>query len=320
MNNDLNLEILIIICIITSGLSLIFSSIMILLYVWYRRLKNYFTKIFLLVMLSEAIFSLGKLISIYKLVLLNQKINELLCEIQGFIISFGEMNSIFWIVYLGISLKQLLMNHDFSNKINIRYFIIFSFTSFFLCNCLLFFFDQLGCDDNSKSVFCWIRIHTKNGDLEPVFFIMYGIYVLAIVFNIVITIQLKWFLNRISKIDQLSKNTNIELVSNNLSSLAIYTSTCYSFAILSRLLQTFELDLPSHDIVKFIVYMLQIILVNLKGFWFFFFCLDKEYRMTLLNIVLCRSEIIDIDVQIDKIQIAERTTIYSKLNETDSYI
>lgn len=279
--SNYQITILVVINTIFSGVSLFFCTSMIVLYLRNRYLKNFFTNLFVYLMISEAVYSLGKFVSIFKLFSPDTLcFTKYGCFVQGFLICCCELSSFLWIIYIAFSLYRLLKYHRTKNN---NFWIVTFFGFPILVALALSFCDKIGAIDESKVVWCWIKIFSgfKQNFLM---ILIYSLYLAFIGINIYFYCMMNNFVNQIK--DKVSDN--VSQVTRYLKRTSLIFIVCYVVAFSNRLIQCF--DFPPKNIILFICYVLHIILMNSKGSLFFLFCLDKNYREHLTDLILLSRE------------------------------
>lgn len=280
---------------IFSGISLTFCISMIVLYLKNRVLKNFFTKLFFFLMISEAGYSLGKFISVFKFVDSESFcLGGILCALQGFLICSSELSSFLWIVYIAFSFLNLLKYHEIQENSKLRIVCLYLFP--ILVTAIFGIFSQLGSTNESQSIWCWIKINPGLSD-NILMFILYLLYLAFIVTNIAIYVKIDRFLqNLIGK--QITTPEILHQVTRYLKRTSLICIVLYSIAFANRVIQVSSLSNDSTFL--FILYIIHIMLLNSKGSLFFLFCLEKKYRQHLSDFFFWRNSTRDSSLSEDK--------------------
>ena len=265
--------------VLTALVSIIFCLTTLILYFKYRKLRNTFTTNFLNVMNSELIIYLGKAISIFKIPENNYISGNFLCQTQALLIVLGETASNLWIIYLLWSIFQLFVRHQvYEPKISIIKILLIYFIAL-VFSIIMLLLDQFKPDDESKLVWCWFKCHgEEQGSNNSVIIGMFYYYAFFVVINIVYIIRMYVYFRNIPKSNRDVDKTKI--LNRLIFRIPFYTCLGYFSAFGRRLFQLWG----STDLTLFILYILHILFVNLKGTLYFMFCFDREYRTKIVKI------------------------------------
>jgi hypothetical protein len=299
-----NLNILLILNTICSIINFSLCSLMIVLYYKHRKLRNSLTKMVLFIMIAEVIYSIGKFMSVVRIFLPDNDFGEATCITQGFLVIIGQYSCFLWILYIGQSLFNLLINHDTDVCTNVRYKVIFFFGLPIIFSIILLLCHEIGSSPNSLVIWCWVRSKDSDGTYNIMLIVMYGILIFFDLINLIQVFRLNYNLKKVCiKTEELSGA--IQKVSRYVIRVPIICSICYSFGLTNRLIQLFV----SNEIFTFIMYLIHIPTLNLKGAMFFLFCLDREYRECVCDMIpfLHKKETIQ-DEQISASEKSEETT------------
>lgn len=234
-------------------------------------------------MISEAGYSTGKLISLFKLIDKdNFEIGGFACEFQGFLIVSSELSSFLWIIYIAFSFLKLLKYHQIQTSHKLQIFCLYLFP--ILISAILGILSQLGSSNESQSIWCWIKIHPGLGDNTPMY-ILYMLYLAFIVTNVVIYFKIHQFLKHLAIVKGPTP-TILSQVTRYLKRTSLICIVLYSIAFTNRIIQISSLS--NENLVLFTIYAIHIPLLNSKGSLFFLFCLEKTYREHLTDFLFSK--------------------------------
>ena len=311
---------------LTASISFSLAVTMIVLYKKHRRLQNCFTKMFFYLMISEGLFSLGKLMSIAKLAGYR---DSFLCNLQANILIYSEIISFIWLVLISKKLYQLLVHHDIQSVHNIRKSVVFSFLLPALpCIALQctgeytkgYFQPTFGRD----IVWCYIKCKKLIDDskVNPdgttddsnityniILVVFYAYYIFLIIVNIYYLCKLIFFIENWQKSVSESTGQNSSFTNDSKSVgtirkllwISIISILSYGYACVNRMLQTFG---NIHPTVSFWMYVVQIPLINMKGSFLYLTCLDDIFTEFLHKLVPC----VFTRKRIDSLEANEETT------------
>lgn len=266
-----------------SVISLSFCLAMVILYLRKRILKNFFTKLFFFLMIAEAGYALGKLLSVLKFIdSQGFCLGHFLCALQGFLICSSELSSFLWIIYIAFSFLKLLKYHEIQENHKLQIVCLYLFP--IIITAIFGGLNQLGSSNESQSIWCWIKINPGLHD-NSLMFILYLLYLAFIVTNVIIYVKIDRFLNNLIK----THNQTLQILSQvtrYLKRTSLICVTLYSIAFINRVIQVSNLS--NNSTVLFLLYTVHISLLNSKGSLFFLFCLEKKYREHILDFFLWR--------------------------------
>jgi hypothetical protein len=276
---DTNMIFLVSLNVLTALLSIVFCCTAIILYLKYRKLRNTFTTNFLQVIISELIIYLAKAISIFKIPEENYVLGNFLCQTQAFFMFLGETASNLWIFYLLWSIYQLFVRHLVSEKKIKMLKILSIYFVALVISIIMLLINQFKPDDESKLAWCWFKCHgEEKGSVNPVIIGMFYYYAVFVILNIIYMIRMYSYFRNIPKSNRESDKSNI--LNRLIFRIPIITCLGYFSAFGRRL---FQLWGPS-NLTLYILYIVHILFVNLKGSLYFLFCFDSEYRVKIVKI------------------------------------
>ena len=288
---------LIILSVLTSGISVIFCVTMISRFILYKSLRDSIHKLFLCLFISDTVFFSSKILSISRLTNNNGTLNDNICSGQSILIVFSEINTILWLCFISIGLYKLLLNHNKKfNKKHICKILILVVASLILC-ILLYYYNLLQSkiiiSETNLTIWCYFnntisheeKVNNKVAYIEKTnwYYMSYLIIIfLMLIICSVILYKVKGFLNRWSSEVKYKDDFNEEIMKNIVSSVKRLYKVCiiiilsYVLCLINRSIQIFIDDKQKMNITVTIMYGFQIPLVNLRP-TFIYFCLDKRY-------------------------------------------
>lgn len=282
-----NLNLLIIFNCITSFITLIFTILIIILFITKRRLRNCFTNLFFCLMISESCYSLSKFLSIIRLIFTAAGCANALCNIQAFAILYFELASFLWLVFIAHALSDLLLSYNVAINKRMKYQVLISFVVPLIVAIILQWRQSYNIftEEKQNIVWCFITTLTRGADYPNghapgnnyVIVVFYIIYWIFIVVNLIIVVKLVRFIN---KNKELSKDQeSINDLAERLMNFPIISIVCFLVATIQRLL---ELIWPNMDVSLFIFYIFHIFFINLKGIFYFWLGIEQGYKDELI--------------------------------------
>lgn len=170
------MELLYYIGLVPSILSFLGCTYIILTVLFFKKLQSFLFRLILYLAISNLVTSASILIPYYEL--------ELLCKIQGFLISFGSLSSLLWTACIMYSIHNLIVKEE---KISVKFEVI--------VNLLIWPLTLTAAGLNlpeytTSEGWCWI---TSNIMLKILSF--YGPYSIILLFNLAICIKIRIYLS-----------------------------------------------------------------------------------------------------------------------------
>lgn len=125
--NNIQRNILITCTSIISFISFISCNIIILIFLFRPKLRNFIFKLVICIAISESIYSLSKFLVFLQLFDINTNLGAVLCYIQASIITYTDFCTLLFLIIMGICLNDLMVNYNKNIFNKLKVFIIIGY-------------------------------------------------------------------------------------------------------------------------------------------------------------------------------------------------